>query len=119
MSILVEYTETKYHGSVVCSRLANLGNSKSAENKLDTPSYSHANYGVVRSLFMHMVFLGPAKVDKLSAALPHLQYFSLALSENLLKCHETFLQIPQDSVNLASASVFVFCSSKRTEIQQV
>lgn len=68
---------------------------------------------------MHMVFLGPAKIDKLSATLPHLQYFTLALSENLLKCHETFLQIPQDSVNMASASVFVFCSSKRTEIQQV
>ena len=39
--------QNKYHGSVVCSRLANLGNSKSAENKLVTPSYSLANYGVV------------------------------------------------------------------------
>ena len=66
------------HGSVVCSRLANLGNSKSAENKLDTPSYSHANYGVVRSLFMHMVFLGPAKIDKLGATLLHSNPITLA-----------------------------------------
>ena len=47
LPIFVVHTKTKYHGSVVCSRLANLGNSKSAENKLVTPSYSLANYGVV------------------------------------------------------------------------
>ena len=54
LSIFVEHTETKYHGSVVCSRLANLGNSKSAENKLVTPSYSLANYGVVlKHIYAH------------------------------------------------------------------
>ena len=54
LSIFVILTKTKYHGSVVCSRLANLGNSKSAENKLVTPSYSLANYGVVlKPIYAH------------------------------------------------------------------
>ena len=70
--IFVLHSILNKHGSVVYSCLANLGNPKSAENKLVTPSYSLAKYGVVLDLFMHMVFLGPAKADKLRATLPHL-----------------------------------------------